>query len=287
MDMTGKTISTSHGDINVVDSGGTGFPVLFLHGSSSSHAVFARQFADPAFAGYRLIGFDLPGHGASGDATAPQKTYTIPGFAACTAELIEALGLEQAVVVGWSLGGHIAIELLNLTDRIAGVMICGAPPIPRGILGMLRGFHPSFDLLLTSKLTFTDRDVERFEQLCLGSLGTPGVAETIRRADGRARALVAQAMSRGDGADQRKTVENTAVPLAFVNGSDDRFVRPGYFEGLRVPLLFDGEQHVVEGVGHAPFWERPDVFNPLLRRFLDELMVYEATRSMPRMRAAG
>lgn len=287
MDKIETTIPTGHGALRVCDRGGAGFPVLFLHGSSSSRRVFAKQFADPALKAYRLIAFDLPGHGDSQDAVEPQRSYTIAGFAACAAELIEALGLPRVVTVGWSLGGHIAIELLGRSNRIAGAMICGAPPVPRGILGMLRGFHPSFDLFLTSKLTFTERDVERFEQLCFGAAGNPGFADAIRRADGRARALVAQAMSRGDGADQRKTVEATDVPLAFVNGAEDWFVRPGYFDGLRVPLLFDGEQHIVEGAGHAPFWERPDIFNPLLVRFLDELMAHEAARPNADLRAVG
>ena len=35
--------------------------------------------------------------------------------------------------------------------------------------------------------------------------------------------------------------------------------------------LWDGKVHVLEGLGHAPFWQAPDVFNPLFERFLDEV----------------
>ena len=76
-----KTRYTSHGEISVVESSGTGLPVVMIHGNSSCKEVFARQLESPLADKYRMIAFDLPGHGASQDAVDPARTYSMPGYA--------------------------------------------------------------------------------------------------------------------------------------------------------------------------------------------------------------
>ena len=53
------------GDIGYRDSGGSGMPILFIHGVCGSKEVFEHQFSGPLTGMFRLIAFDLPGHGAS------------------------------------------------------------------------------------------------------------------------------------------------------------------------------------------------------------------------------
>ena len=88
--------------------------------------------------------------------------------------------------------------------------------------------------------------------------------KAARRTHGIAReTFFANALS-GGAEDQRKIVETAMIPLAIVNGSDDAFINGAYFATLHYANLWDGEVHVLKGVGHAPFWEAPDAFNPLL-----------------------
>ena len=280
------TIVTGHGAVRYSDTGGPGFPLVRVHGSSLSRRVFARQFDSDLPRRCRLIAIDLPGHGESEDARDPQITYTPAGFAACLEEIAERLDLRRLAVFGWSLGGHVAIEWLSRSRRLHGLVLSGAPPMPRGFLGMFRGFQPSLDLLLVSKQQFSERDAARFVSLCFGSARPAPFQDLVLRADGRVRSVFAQGLSRGDGADQRRTIEASPVPVAFVNGSDDPFVRLGYFSGISVPDLFGGEPLVIEGAGHAPFWERPDLFNPILDRFLDSVASEPAFAWEPHMRRA-
>ena len=63
--------------------------------------------------------------------------------------------------------------------------------------------------------------------------------------------------------------------VAIVNGENDPFVRLSYFEALHYGALWE-HCHVVPGVGHAPFWERPDLFNPMLSRFADAVEAQSA-----------
>ena len=73
-------------------------------------------------------------------------------------------------------------------ELVAGLMLTGAPPVSRGPIGMLRGFHASWDMLLASKEVFSARDVERYAQLCYGDNATPELdrSHPSHRRQGRA-----------------------------------------------------------------------------------------------------
>ena len=88
-----------------------------IHGNSSNQNIFSFQKEAPFTHLYRMITFDLPGHGESSDALDPYRTYTLPGLADATLELLAALGVVDPIVFGWSLGGHIAVELLSRLRR--------------------------------------------------------------------------------------------------------------------------------------------------------------------------
>jgi pimeloyl-ACP methyl ester carboxylesterase len=271
MPVTEKTIRIADADIRLRETSGKGLPVLLIHGSGSSKEVFARQFESPLSDIYRLIAIDLPGHGQSSDARDPAASYTVSGLARIADGVLIKLGVERAAVFGWSLGGHVAIELLSFRRDLAGVMLSGAPPVSAGALGMLRGFHANLDMLLASKVSFTQRDVERFAHLCFGEQPDPGFIRAIERADGRLRAIVNKSLMRGDGADQKRTVVESRVPIAMVNGANDASVRLNYIAGLHYASLWEGRCHVIAGAGHAPFWQAPQVFNLLFLRFLADI----------------
>ena len=260
-------VQTRTGRLRVADSGGPGVPVVLLHGSGANRTVFDRQFTSPLLSRFRLIAPDLPGHGESDDA-ADAAQYAMPGFAGSVEEMLLALDVEQAVLFGWSLGGHIAIEMAGRSNaEILGLMLCGAPPVASGPIGILRGFRTNLDLLLATRAQFSAADVQRFYELSYGSSGDPSFLDSIRRCDPRVRPAVAGSLRRGTGHDQRRVVETTELPIAMVNGIDEPFARLGYVAGLRYRHLWGGVCHIVPDAGHAPFRDQPEVFNDLLARF--------------------
>ncbi|KAK8177098.1 Alpha/Beta hydrolase protein [Phyllosticta citrichinensis] len=111
--------------------------ILLIHGNSSCSLSFhrllthLRAHSSPLTA-HRTLLLDLPGHGASTDAPHPEASYTQPAYTAAALDAQEALGCLSGgvVVLGWSLGWHVAVEMVAADSKrcVKGVMIVGTPP---------------------------------------------------------------------------------------------------------------------------------------------------------------
>lgn len=279
-------VETRHGRIRVSDTGGQGLPLLFLHGSASSRKVFERQCQPRLLEKARILALDLPGHGESDDASDPDAAYTLSGLVDTVEQVLAKLGIARLAVFGWSLGGHLAIEMLARRRSVDGILVAGAPPVPPGLIGMLRGFHPSFDLMLASKPNWSPRDAERFANNCFGPEGaTPAVREAIQRADGRLRAVFSHSLLRGEGHNQRRAVLEADVPVFLVNGAEDPYIRQSYIAGFE-DTSRDCHVEFMEGAGHAFFRDRPEAFSVILERFIDIVLASRAHR-VPRIASSG
>lgn len=269
-------VETAHGTLAYMESegleSGKGGPVvLFVHGNSSCKEMFGRQFEAPMAKRYRFIAFDLPGHGQSSDAPDPAATYSIHGFADAAMALLEQLKIARATVMGWSLGGHVALELMARWPGVTAAWITGTPPA--GGADMEKGFLPTEQMGLTFKADFTEEDARIQVR---GGLGEgvrmePWMLEAALRADGRFRPLMLQSAIEGRDEDGRAVAEGKPQPLAVVTGGAEPYVNNAFLEEVSYRNLWDGKVHVLEGLGHSPFWQAPDVFNPLFERFLDEV----------------
>ena len=122
---------------------GDGPPLLLIHGLGSSTHDWEAQVQ--AFsAARRVITFDLRGHGQS---DRPPGPYSMPLFAADTAELLDRLGIAAADVVGLSLGGCIALQLaLDHPARVRSLVLANTSPefIRRSIRARLEIWRRTF-----------------------------------------------------------------------------------------------------------------------------------------------
>ena len=281
-------IATAHGPIVVEDRAGAGIPLVLIHGNSSCLDVFRRQIEGDALRDRRVIAFDLPGHGRSGDAPDPDRSYNRSGLADATLAVLERLGVTEAVVLGWSLGGHIGIELLTRFPGLRGLMIVGTPPVPRG--GMAQGFVTAPHRTPAGQEQLSAPEAAAFVETIFGASAEPFLIEAALRTDRRFRKRLFEAARAGDGIDQRQAVETSRIPLAVVNGAADRLVNLDYIDTPAYANLWTRGCLRLTGLGHAPFWEAPEMFNPILDRFLADVAPVAgcpASHLEPRARRRG
>lgn len=255
--------------LSYVERAGSRIPIIFLHGSGFSKEVFSKQFAGQALEDHHLIAVDLPGHGESSDAADPNATYSYRGFAAAIGEFIKRKSLDRCIVVGWSLGGHAAFEMLDDMPQVAGVFAFGAPPAPTGPLGLIRSLHISTNLLLMSKAEYTQLDAERFELTCFGQHSNGEFVQKLLRTDEKMRPCLSRSVMAGVGISQRERVESTRVPICLLHGGLDPIVRTRYMLSIQGPSLFRGRTIVFNDAGHAPFADSQIEFDGLLKQFSD------------------
>lgn len=270
--MQTHTLQVGTQTINYYASAGHGPAALLIHGNSMSGLSFRHQLTSELGAKHRLIAIDLPGHGLSSPANDPQQTYTLPGYAEIVVGVAEQLGLQEAVLVGWSLGGHVAMEASAHLPNAAGLMIFGAPPI--GIPPALtEAFLPSpaLGFIFNPDLTEEEMTILLTTFFKPGIHHIPEVFQTdLQRADGQARGVLAGSIGPGGYTDEVQIVANLSRPLAVLQGAHEQLVNLAYLQGLTMPTLWHGQIQIIPDAGHSPHWEQPQQFNALLEAFLAE-----------------
>lgn len=257
-------------DISVLAQQGRGRPVVFLHGNSSTKQVWRQQLDAVAARGRPVLAPDFPGHGESGDAALPAATYSFPGYAAVVSGLLDKLDWTNVDVIGWSLGGHVGLELLATEPRVASLLIVGTPPVRLRPESLHEAFFVDDDMTLAGKRDFSEADVKCYGAAMMGGREhvTPAQTQAIRRTDGNARYWMFRNALGGVGADQRLAAETTEKRLCIVHGEREPFVRLSYLQALNCGKLWRQRVHIIPQAGHAPHWETPAAFNQILLDFL-------------------
>ena len=255
--------------IAVHESEGSGPPIVLVHGNSSSGLTFSRQLFSPLGSDHHLVAIDLPGHGESDRAQEPGTGYSVPGYAKTLVAVCEQLGLNDAVFVGWSLGGHVVLEASALLPRAAGFMIYGTPPIgfPPD---MACAFFPHPAMAAAFSPHLSEAEIEAF----VAAFFKPGANASVeafkadvRRTDGNARLALAASIQSGGYSDEIAIAAGLRVPLAILHGEQEQLINGAYLNDLRAPALWRGAVQTVADAGHAVHWEQAARFNAMLEVF--------------------
>lgn len=245
--------------------------MLFIHGNSSSSQCFNNQLSSDLAKQYRLHAVDLPGHGNTSKASS-EDTYSIPGYATEILNHIEQHDLQNIILVGWSLGGHIALEMHAHEDIFKGIVIYGTPPL--GIPAAMEdaflpneavniGFNPELDEVMAKSYASSffkeglDIELEAY-------------IDDILKTDPAARANLVPSMETVGYADEIKVVKDLSIPIMIIHGEEEQLVSAEYIESLEIPSLWKKSIQYIPNTGHAPMVEDPQKFNA----FLDEFAQY-------------
>jgi pimeloyl-ACP methyl ester carboxylesterase len=265
VDIEGRRVATI-----VVE--GRASAVLLIHGNSSCKEIFFNQIDYLRKRGHTVVVPDLPGHGRSEDAASPSTTYSFPGYAFVVGRLMAQLDIREYHVVGWSLGGHIGLEMWYANPNVQSLLITGTPPVRLSAAGAALGFKETAVMNLAGALVFGPADVEAYGTAMLGSPPDRRlrVARTIARTDGKARHWMVRNGYAGIGTDEVMAVRRCRRPLAIVQGKNDPFVNIDYLHNLKYCNLWLNRPVIIEA-GHAPHWQRPSLFNRYMRDFLNHV----------------
>jgi pimeloyl-ACP methyl ester carboxylesterase len=248
-----------------------GRSVILLHGGLYSSYYWGAQISALAEEGYRVVAEDRLGWGKSSKPIIP---YSISLWASNTARLMDHLGIEEAALVGHSIGGQMATRFALLyPERITHLVSVNQVGLTDQRQG--RGFtpmtgevdlNPDMDAFYESLLGWADRNFAEWD---------PAYLEHMRIRYGQRLsgewprlAYVSQLTGQMRGMD---TVVNDwqhiQTPTLIIGGEEDY---PTYAEeSHRAAEIFpNAEVYLMPGIGHNPHEEAAEQFNAELIRFL-------------------
>jgi len=242
----------------VFNKQGGGEPaVMFIHGWSNNKSIWDAQvnyFSNK----YESVAIDLAGFGESGN---NRKDWTIEAFANDVSAVIDELDLHKVVLVGFSMGGPVAVEAADkLPGEVIGVVLVDnmqnvERKIPAQMISKMDTVmmdlvnHPTQEKLVRGG--YVKRDPEKAFKNVLAMLNNPkiGWEESGKATLQWQNERCTQALS------------EIKVPVVAINS--DRI--PTDIEAFQkyVPSF---KADIVPGVGHTIMWEAPDEFNRLLEQ---------------------
>jgi pimeloyl-ACP methyl ester carboxylesterase len=255
---------------------GQGPPVVLLHGLAATKLSYLPLL--PALAQrYQVIVPDLPGHGES---SKPRARYTPKYFSRIMRALFDELGLDNAAVVGNSMGGRIALEVVATDPHRVNSLIlldpaaAGLPfPLYARLLGLLPTGVGAIPVPWRKRIVVTAIRQMFVRPERLPRAGYLAAADEFIRIyrKGRARIALLSAM-RGLIADEPEAFWQRAreidVPTLIVWGRQDRLVPVGLGHRL-ANTIRDSQLVVLPDTGHVPQFEQPDETRKLMLDFLD------------------
>jgi non-heme chloroperoxidase len=246
-----------------------GRPILLIHGWSQNHLCWAKQYESALSDEFRLVAYDLRGHGMS-EAPLEPEHYTDAGlWADDVAAIVDQLGLDQVVLVGWSYGAFVICDYVRQygQERIAAIgFVEGALKLGEAAFGTLigPGFLDHFAHATADDLPTNIWAMRSFVRTCVAQPLPADEFETALAWNMAVPARVRAALAARE-IDEDDVLRDIQRPLLVTHGRADTVVLPARAEHV-LATCQTAEASWYEGVGHAPHLEAPDRFNRELAR---------------------
>ncbi|MEN3951971.1 alpha/beta hydrolase [Iodidimonas sp. SYSU 1G8] len=254
------------------DSGQSDLPaILFIHGFLQNSLSWQFQLDDPELGdAFRLVAFDLRGHGQSGKPEAPEAYLEARRWSEDVSAVLDGLGIDRAVLVGWSYGGYVIADHLRHAGpaRAAGLVMVGTSlhlggeaaarilsPDVAGMFPRLVSSNPAKNMPALQAFAGYLTAEPMPESLYYECLGYAAVVPPHARFNILHRE-----------ADNTALARESGLPVLVPHGSADMLMPLS--AGEHVAASFpQARLSVYEGTGHSPFMEEMDRFNAELFTF--------------------
>ena len=241
-----------------------GMPIVFVHGWSQNHLCWIKQYESALADEFRLVAFDLRGHGMS-EAPLEPKHYTDENlWADDLARVLEELRLDRSVLVGWSYGAFVICDYVRAygQDRIAAVnLVEGAVKLGEAAFGTLigPGFLDHFAGATADDLPTNIWAMRSFVRTCVVKPVPADDLETAMCWNVAVPAAIRANLAARE-IDCDDVLRALEVPLLVTHGRADSVVLPA-MAGHILAACPTAEASWYDGVGHVPHLEEPERFN--------------------------
>lgn len=237
--------------------------LLFIHGWSQSDLCWLNQVRGDLASIFRIVTFDLRGHGLSEKPAGPEHYANGQLWADDVAAVIDQTGLEQPTLVAWSYGGYIVADYLRTYGdaRIGGVNLVGAAVIlkPPAFDHVGPGFLQNAPDMCVPDLSTNIAATRQFLRACTSRpLDDDAMAAALAWNMAVPPAVRGALLSRE--LDASAVLASISVPVLVTHGRDDAIILPSMAEHtLSVCPAAAASWH--DDVGHMPFWEASGRFD--------------------------
>jgi pimeloyl-ACP methyl ester carboxylesterase len=273
---TTQFLKLPEGQIAYDDSGGDGPLVICVPGLGDVRGQYRFLAPKLVAAGFRVVTMDLPGHGQS---SVDWPAYSPALVGADIVAMVRHLGASKAFILGNSMAGGSAVwAAAEIPDNIAGIVLID--PFTRVIsasafllaflkVAMLRPWGPSFWSIYYGSLykTAPPADLDSYRAALVSNLKEPGRIEATK-------ALIFASQ-----APCEARIPDFHEPVLVVMGSRDSDFSDPAAEADWVATHLHGKKLMVDGAGHYPHVEYPDVVAEAVIDFMKEAQDDEARRN--------
>jgi 3-oxoadipate enol-lactonase len=257
-----------HGVNLAVEVQGEGAAILFLHGYPMDRTIWREQME--ALNGYQRIAPDLRGMGQS---DAPDLGYSMSIYAADVAALLDALGVETAVLCGLSMGGYIAFEFLrHWRSRVRGLILMDT----RAEADTPESRRARDAAAATARERGAEAVAEAMVPKMLAPVTLADEADTVERVRGMitntpVAGIVGALAAMRDRPDSVSILSTLAdIPTLVMVGEADGLTPPDQARAMAQAI--PGAQLVlISGAGHLPPVEQGGEVTERLRQFLSSI----------------
>ena len=239
-------------------------PILFIHGWSQNHLCWDKQYESELRDEFRLVAYDLRGHGMSQAPLGPEHYTDGKLWADDLAAIIDQLGLDRPVLVGWSYGAFVICDYVREygQDRIAAInFVEGAVKLGEAAFGTLigPGFLDHFAGATADDLPVNIAAMRSFVRTCIVKPVPDDDLETAVCWNVMVPAAIRAHLAARE-IDCDDVLGTLEVPVLVTQGRADSVVLPAMAEHV-LAACPTAKASWYDGVGHVPHLEEPERFN--------------------------
>ena len=255
-----------------IEIGGAGAPLVLLHGFSGSAETW-RAVSERLADCFQCFAIDLLGHGRS-DAPADPARYRMDSVAADIIDLLDELALTRPNLLGYSMGGRLALFLaLQYPGRFGGLVLESASPGLADDGARAERRRRDCDLADDIEANGITSFVDYWQSLSMWASQSEAQirAQRRQRLANRPSGLANSLRGMGAGAQPNlwHQLPNLTAPTCLIVGErDEKFRRTNQLMAAAIP---QSSLSIIPAAGHNTHLENPGTFCKALRTFLQRL----------------